>query len=125
MNRIYSFYCALMCLLAGMWALLVFLSVYVLLCTTARWLLKHGHTLLETHPALLDEFIASRVAMALVAMLLGVLSLGIARDMPELIQLSRMIHIAALFSAACCALMTASADVIAASLPRAMGGQQS
>jgi hypothetical protein len=125
MNRIYSFYCALMCLLAGIWALLVFLSVYVLLCMAARWLFRPGHTLLKDHPALLDEFIASRVAMALVAMLLGVLSLGIARDMPELIPLSRMIHIAALFSAAFCALMTALADVIAASLPRAMGGQQS
>jgi hypothetical protein len=125
MNRIYSFYCALMCLLAGMWALLVFLSVYVLLCMAARWLLKHGHTLLETHPALLDEFIASRVAMALVAMLLGVLSLGIARDMPELIPLSRMIHIAALFSAAFCALMTASGDIVAASRPHNEGAQQS
>lgn len=122
MNRIYSCYCALMCLLAGMWALLVFLSVYVLLYMAASWLFRPGHTLLKDHPELLDEFIASRVAMALVTMLLGVLALGIARDMPELIPLSRMIHIAALFSAACCALMTASGDVVAASLPHNEGG---
>tara|TARA_R110002012_G_scaffold231058_2_gene403761 strand:- start:124 stop:501 length:378 start_codon:yes stop_codon:yes gene_type:complete len=125
MNRIYSFYCALMCLLAGLWALIVFLAVYVLLCTAASWLFRPGHTLLETHPGLLNEFIASRVAMALVAMLLGVLALGIARDLPELIPLSRMIHIAALFSAACCALMTASGDVVAASRPHNEEGQQS
>ncbi|MEQ5778480.1 hypothetical protein J4E05_23370 [Thalassospira sp. NFXS8] len=125
MNRIYSCYCALMCLLAGLWALLVFLSVYVLLRIGARWLLRPGHTLLKDHPTLLDEFIASRVAMALVAMLLGVLSLGIARDLPELVPLSRMIHIAALFSAACCALMTASGDIVAASRPHNEKGQQS
>ncbi|RCK42022.1 hypothetical protein TH25_23195 [Thalassospira profundimaris] len=122
MKKIYSVYCALMCLFAGMWALLVFLSVYVLLWMAARWLFRPGHTLLKDHPGLLDEFIASRVAMALVAMLLGVLALGIARDMPELLHLSRMIHIAALFSAACCALMTASGDVVAASLPHNEGG---
>jgi len=125
MNRIYSCCCALMCLLAGMWALLVFLSVYVLLYMAASWLFRPGHTLLKDHPELLDEFIASRVAMALVTMLLDVLALGIARDMPELVPLSRMIHIAALFSAACCALMTASGDVVAASRPHNEEGHPS
>ena len=122
MNRIYSCYCALMCLLAGLWAFIIFLTTYILCRLTASWLFRPGHTLLKDHPEFLDEFIASRVAMALVAMLLGVLALGIARDMPELIPLSRMIHIAALFSAACCALMTASGDVVAASLPHNEGG---
>ncbi|MEQ5778602.1 hypothetical protein J4E05_24005 [Thalassospira sp. NFXS8] len=125
MKKIYSVYCALMCLFAGMWALLVFLSVYVLLWMAARWLFRPGHTLLKDHPTLLDEFIASRVAMALVAMLLGVLALGIARDLPELVPLSRMIHIAALFSAACCALMTASGDIVAASRPHNEEGHPS
>ncbi len=122
MKKIYSVYCALMCLLAGTWAFIIFLTAYLLCRLAARWLFRPGHTLLKDHPSLLDEFIASRVAMALVAMLLGVLALGIARDMPELLHLSRMIHIAALVSAACCALMTASGDVVAASLPRNKGG---
>ncbi|AJD50303.1 hypothetical protein SAMN02744133_102492 [Thalassospira xiamenensis M-5 = DSM 17429] len=106
-----SLYCALMCLFAGLWALIVFISVYAAIRMTATWLLRPQQTLLNEHPAILNEFIGARVAIACVAMLLGGLSAGIAHDLPHLIDLSTLIRTAAQASAGFCALMCATGDI--------------
>lgn len=106
-----SLYCALMCLFAGIWAFIVFISVYAVIRVTATWLLRPQETLLNQHPAILNEFIGARVAVACVAMLLGGLSAGIAHELPHLTDLSILIRTAAQASAGFCALMCATGDI--------------
>ncbi|MBX2831466.1 MAG: hypothetical protein KTR23_09850 [Rhodospirillales bacterium] len=110
-SSLYALYCALMCLFAGVWALIVFMSVYAVIRVTATWLLRPQETLLKEHPAILNEFIGARVAIACVAMLLGGLSAGIAHELPHLVDLSTLIRTAAQASAGFCALMCATGDI--------------
>lgn len=108
-----SLFCALMCLFAGVWALVVFISVYVSIRVTATLLLRPQITLLNKYPSILNEFVGARIAIACVAMLLGGLSAGITYELPHLSDLSKMIRTVAQASAAFCAIMTASGDVVA------------